>query len=69
MKIVAGKVSTLKTEIDTLLRDTFIDVAGLGHVEKSYGSFFLTTTAAGCLLQGNARFLGNCLPYVTVLAG
>jgi len=67
MKMVAGKVSTFKAEIDTLLRDALVDVAGLGHVEESDGTSFLATAAAGCLFQGNACFLGDHLPHFAVL--
>jgi len=68
MEVVTGKFRTLETEINTLLRDAFVHVAGLGHVEESYGAFFLATSAAGCLFQRNASFLGDCLPHFTILA-
>jgi len=68
MKMVTGKIRAVTTETDALLRDAFVDIAGLGHIEKSYGAFFLATSAAGCLFQGNARFLGDGLPHVVVLA-
>jgi hypothetical protein len=68
MKMVAGKVRTFKAEIDTLLRDASVDVAGLGHVKKTYGAIFLATAATGCLFQGDASLLGDRLPHLTVLA-
>ena len=67
MEVVTGKIGTVAAEINAFLLDTLVYITWFGHIEKRYGSVFITTSNAEGLFIWNTHILGDRRPQPFVL--
>jgi hypothetical protein len=69
MQVVAGEIGAFKTKFQSLLGNTFKNLAGLSPFERGYYSGLRPATMAGGIWQRHLNFSGNDFSYFFVIVG
>jgi len=69
VKMVTGKVRTFTAKLKSLLPDTSVDIARLGHTKEGDRPAFVSTSLAHCFFSGNPKSFGDCSPELLILIG
>jgi hypothetical protein len=69
MQVVAGKIGTFKTKLQSLLGNAFKNLAGLSPFERGNYSALRSASTAGGILKWHLNFFGNNFSYFFVVVG